>query len=110
MKSMSTGFFLSTLSMGYFVSSLLVSLVDKVSNGNWLRSNFDEAKLDYFYWMLAMLAVLNFSVFLVFAMKHQYKVQQYTASNGQEKEIQSWNHGAIEDTEKNKGSEEKEGL
>ncbi|KAF2292299.1 hypothetical protein GH714_018707 [Hevea brasiliensis] len=31
MKSMSTGLFLSTLSMGFFVSSLLVSIVDKVT-------------------------------------------------------------------------------
>ncbi|GMP66739.1 hypothetical protein CsSME_00026968 [Camellia sinensis var. sinensis] len=78
MKSTSTGFFLNTLSMGYFVSSLLVSLVDKVSNGNWLQSNLDEAKLDYFYWMLAVLAVVNFSVFLVFANCNETSIQSTT--------------------------------
>ncbi|CAN7074127.1 unnamed protein product [Brassica oleracea var. botrytis] len=36
MKSMSTGLFLSTVSMGFFVSSLLVSLVDKVTHKSWL--------------------------------------------------------------------------
>lgn len=94
--------------MGYFVSSLLVSLVDKVTNGNWLRSNLDEANLDNFYWILAVLAVLNFLVFLAFAAKHQYKVQ-LTTSSGWEKELKIWNDGSIEDPEKNKSAKEKEG-
>ncbi|XP_065873716.1 protein NRT1/ PTR FAMILY 6.4 [Euphorbia lathyris] len=77
MKSLSTGFFLSTLSMGFFVSSLLVSLVDQVTKNSWLRSNLNKGKLYNFYWLLAVLGSLNFLVFLVFARKHQYKVQQY---------------------------------
>lgn len=75
MKSMSTGFFLTTLSMGYFVSSLLVSIVDKVSKKRWLKSNLNKGKLDYFYWLLAVLGVLNFVLFLVLAMRHEYKAQ-----------------------------------
>lgn len=77
MKSMSTGLFLSTLSMGYFVSSLLVSLVDSATSGRWLRSDLNRGKLDNFYWMLAVLGVLNFWVFVVFAMRHSYKVHNY---------------------------------
>lgn len=73
MKSMSTGLFLSTVSMGFFVSSLLVSLVDKVTHKSWLRSNLNKARLNYFYWLLVVLGALNFFVFLLFAMKHQYK-------------------------------------
>ncbi|XP_057792702.1 protein NRT1/ PTR FAMILY 6.4 [Salvia miltiorrhiza] len=77
MKSMSTGLFLSTLSMGFFVSSLLVTLVDSVTNKKWLMSDLNRGKLENFYWMLAVLGVLNFVVFLVFAMRHRYKVQNY---------------------------------
>ncbi|KAF8044471.1 hypothetical protein N665_10171s0001 [Sinapis alba] len=73
MKSMSTGFFLSTVSMGFFVSSLLVSLVDRVTHKSWLRSNLNKARLNYFYWLLVVLGALNFLVFLLFAMRHQYK-------------------------------------
>ncbi|CAG7876783.1 unnamed protein product [Brassica rapa] len=73
MKSMSTGLFLSTISMGFFVSSLLVSLVDKVTHKSWLRSNLNKARLNYFYWLLVVLGAFNFLVFIVFAMKHQYK-------------------------------------
>ncbi|CAI8586545.1 unnamed protein product [Vicia faba] len=75
MKSMSTGFFLTTLSTGFFVSSLLVSIVDKVSKKRWLKSNLDKGRLDEFYWLLAVLGVLNFVFFLFLAMKHEYKVQ-----------------------------------
>lgn len=81
MKSMSTGLFLTTLSMGYFVSSLLVSIVDKVSKKRWLKSNLNKGRLDYFYWLLAVLGVLNFILFLVLAMKHQYKVQHNIEPN-----------------------------
>lgn len=77
MKSMSTGLFLSAISMGFFLSSLLVSLVDKVTNNGWLKSDLNQGKLNNFYWMLAVLAVLNFLVFLVISMRHQYKVQNY---------------------------------
>lgn len=77
MKSMSTGLFLSTLSMGFFVSSLLVTLVDSVTSKMWLRSDLNTGKLENFYWLLAILGVVNFGVFLVFAMRHRYKVQNY---------------------------------
>ncbi|KAK6157307.1 hypothetical protein DH2020_011555 [Rehmannia glutinosa] len=88
MKSMSTGLFLSTLSMGYFVSSLLVSLVDRVSDGKWLMSNLNRGRLENFYWMLAVLGVLNLGLFVVFAMRHQYKVQNYVVpENGGDEEI-----------------------
>ncbi|KAA8524738.1 hypothetical protein F0562_011161 [Nyssa sinensis] len=110
MKSMSTGLFLTTLSMGYFVSSLLVSLVDKVTKDSWLRSNLNEGKLENFYWMLAVLGALNFFAFLCFAMKHQYKVQKYINPNdGGVEEPKSWDDRVIEDVEKKESAEGKEG-
>ncbi|GAB2267031.1 hypothetical protein Dimus_002016 [Dionaea muscipula] len=60
--------------MGFFVSYLLVSIVHQVSNGKWLTSNLNQGSLEYLYWMLAVLGMLNFSVFIVLAMKHiEYK-------------------------------------
>ncbi|KAK4749770.1 hypothetical protein SAY87_027219 [Trapa incisa] len=88
MKSMSTGLFLSAISMGFFLSSLLVSLVDKVTDKSWLRSNLNKGKLNNFYWLLSFLGVLNFLVFLWFAMAHQYKVQNY-AVNREDEEIKT---------------------
>ncbi|KAJ0112025.1 hypothetical protein Patl1_01953 [Pistacia atlantica] len=89
MKSMSTGLFLSAISMGMFVSSLLVSLIDKVTQKSWLRSNLNKAKLENFYLVLAVFGVINFLVFLVFAMRHVYKIQPTVkGSNSGEKELQ----------------------
>uniref|UniRef100_A0A0D9VHK2 Major facilitator superfamily (MFS) profile domain-containing protein n=1 Tax=Leersia perrieri TaxID=77586 RepID=A0A0D9VHK2_9ORYZ len=73
MKSMSTGLFLVTLSMGFFLSSFLVFVVDAVTKGSWIRNDLDAGRLDLFYWMLAVLGVANFAVFIVFASRHEYK-------------------------------------
>lgn len=90
MKSMSTGLFLATLSMGFFLSSLLVSLVDKATNGGWIKNNLNKGRLDYFYWMLAVLGVINFLVFLGFASRHQYKVQRVEVKNQGGCELDEW--------------------
>ncbi|KAG8071211.1 hypothetical protein GUJ93_ZPchr0006g46002 [Zizania palustris] len=73
MKSMSTGLFLVTLSMGFFLSSFLVFLTDAVTRGTWIRNNLDAGRLDLFYGMLAVLGVVNFAVFVVFSRRHEYK-------------------------------------
>ncbi|XP_050247929.1 protein NRT1/ PTR FAMILY 6.4 [Quercus robur] len=100
MKSMSTGLFLSTISMGFFVSSLLVSIVEKVTNKSWLKSDLNMGKVDNFYWLLAVLGLLNFFIFLTFAMRHQYKEKQHisTYDNG-EKELKTLNGLTVDKTE-----------
>lgn len=110
MKSMSTGLFLSTLSMGFFMSSLLVSIVHKVTNGSWLKSNLNNGRLEDFYWMLAVLGVLNYLVFLVFSCRHQYKAQNLsTTLEDSEEELKNWNNTSINDNaEKNPNDAEKE--
>ncbi|KAG5569932.1 hypothetical protein H5410_059698 [Solanum commersonii] len=109
MKSMSTGLFLSTLSMGFFISSLLVSIVHKVTNGSWLKNNLNNGKLDYFYWLLAVLGALNYFVFLVFSTRHQYKTQHLsTTLEDSEEELKNWNDTSIDNTQKNPNDAEKE--
>lgn len=72
MKTMSTGLFLTTLSLGFFVSSFLVSIVKKVTGSNdggqgWLADNINHGRLDCFYGLLAVLGIVNFLLFLVCA-------------------------------------------
>ncbi|XP_020259162.1 protein NRT1/ PTR FAMILY 6.4 [Asparagus officinalis] len=83
MKSMSTGLFLTTLALGFFLSSVLVSLVDEATDGGWIRNNLNKGRLDYFYWMLAVLGVINFILFLYFASRHEYKAQNLDWKNDQ---------------------------
>ncbi|KAG7015664.1 Protein NRT1/ PTR FAMILY 6.3, partial [Cucurbita argyrosperma subsp. argyrosperma] len=77
MKTMSTGLFLSTLSLGCFFSSFLVTIVHKITGGKpWLADNLNQGKLYNFYWLLAILSGLNFGVYLVCAKWYVYKDQR----------------------------------
>ncbi|KAI3414428.1 uncharacterized protein J3R85_016329 [Psidium guajava] len=56
-------------SFGFYFSSLLVSLVNKVTasngDGGWLGENdLNKDRLDLFYWLLAVLSFLNFLNYL----------------------------------------------
>lgn len=75
MKTMSTGLFLSTLSLGFFFSSLLVTIVHTITGDKhpWLADNLNQGKLYNFYWLLAVLSVLNLGLFLVGARWYAYK-------------------------------------
>ncbi|KAM5572855.1 protein NRT1/ PTR FAMILY 6.3 [Rosa sericea] len=75
MKTMSTGLFLSTLSLGFFFSSLLVTIVHKVTGDRkpWLADNLNQGKLYDFYWLLAILSALNMLIYLVCAKWYVYK-------------------------------------
>lgn len=87
MKTMSTGLFLSTLSLGFFVSSILVTVVHKLTGNKrpWIADNLNQGRLDYFYWLLAGLSVINFLVYLVFAKWYRYK-DKWLAEEGYEVE------------------------
>ncbi|KAJ8543546.1 hypothetical protein K7X08_006069 [Anisodus acutangulus] len=75
MKTMSTGLFISTISLGFFFSSILVSIVDKVTvkTRPWLADNLNQGKLSNFYWLLAILSVLNMMLFFYSAKRYVYK-------------------------------------
>ncbi|GAB2216061.1 hypothetical protein Droror1_Dr00023828 [Drosera rotundifolia] len=71
MKTMSTGLFLTTLSFGFFLSSLLVAIVKNVTGGStgkgWLADNINHGRLDLFYGLLAILSMVNFVMFIISA-------------------------------------------
>lgn len=69
MKTMSTGLFLSTISLGFFFSSILVTVVHKVTGHGkpWLPDNLNKGKLFDFYWLLAVIGIVNLGLFLVAA-------------------------------------------
>ncbi|KAH0742055.1 hypothetical protein KY290_035098 [Solanum tuberosum] len=75
MKTMSTGLFLSTLALGFFFSSILVTIVHMVTGTThpWIADNLNQGKLHDFYWLLAILSVLNLMVFLYTSKTYVYK-------------------------------------
>ncbi|KAA0061599.1 hypothetical protein IC582_011911 [Cucumis melo] len=91
MKTMSTGLFLTTLSLGFFVSSFLVAVVKRVTGSmdgqGWLADNINYARLDCFYGLLAILSAINFVAFLVCAVwykpqKPKQLLEMETSTNG----------------------------
>uniref|UniRef100_A0A0E0K7J2 Major facilitator superfamily (MFS) profile domain-containing protein n=1 Tax=Oryza punctata TaxID=4537 RepID=A0A0E0K7J2_ORYPU len=75
MKTMSTGLFLSTLSLGFFFSTALVTVVHKLtaSRRPWLADNLDDGRLDNFYWLLAGISGVNLAVFVAAARGYVYR-------------------------------------
>uniref|UniRef100_A0A0D9XM97 Major facilitator superfamily (MFS) profile domain-containing protein n=1 Tax=Leersia perrieri TaxID=77586 RepID=A0A0D9XM97_9ORYZ len=80
MKTMSTGLFLSTCAIGFFFSTLLVTIVHKITGGHgggggggWLADNLDKGRLDYFYWLLAVISAINLVFFTFAARGYVYK-------------------------------------
>ncbi|KAL8257080.1 hypothetical protein R6Q59_029121 [Mikania micrantha] len=73
MKSMGTAISWCSLAFGYYTSSIVVEVVNKVSNG-WLASNnLNRDKLNYFYWLLAGLSLVNLGFYLMCASWYKYK-------------------------------------
>ncbi|MCD7460534.1 hypothetical protein HAX54_043700 [Datura stramonium] len=78
MKSLSMAISWSSLAFGYFTSSVVVSVINKVSGGWLANNNLNKDKLDYFYWLLAGVSVLNFGFYLLCASWYKYKKPELT--------------------------------
>ncbi|CAN4098767.1 unnamed protein product [Withania somnifera] len=77
MRSLCSALALTTIALGNYLSSLLVTIVMKITamNGKpgWIPDNLNYGHIDYFYYLLAVLSVLNFGVYLVIAKWYTYK-------------------------------------
>ncbi|XP_030475893.1 protein NRT1/ PTR FAMILY 4.5-like [Syzygium oleosum] len=80
MRSLSTSFSWLSLSIGYYLNSVFVRLIDTVTQGlgkskrGWLQGRDMNANhAERFYWFLAILSVLNFVNYLFWANWYKYK-------------------------------------
>ncbi|CAN4108311.1 unnamed protein product [Withania somnifera] len=80
MRSLSTSFTWISVSLGYFLSSVLVDIINSVtkrrapSKKGWLVGlDLDQNNLHLFYWFLAILSGLNFLNYLYWASWYKYK-------------------------------------
>ncbi|KAG9441488.1 hypothetical protein H6P81_017342 [Aristolochia fimbriata] len=73
MKSLGTAISWCSLGFGYYLSSVVVDVVNKASGG-WLASNnLNRDQLNYFYWLLAALSVFNLGFYLLCSSWYRYK-------------------------------------
>ncbi|KAM0949354.1 putative proton-dependent oligopeptide transporter family, MFS transporter superfamily [Dioscorea sansibarensis] len=79
MKSLGTSYSYTSLGIGNFLSSYLLSTVSHITKKNghkgWIRNNLNEARLDYYYAFFTILNLLNFFVFLILARLYVYKTE-----------------------------------
>jgi dipeptide/tripeptide permease len=77
MKSLSGAFFSFSMGLSSFLSGILISTIHKISlrarTGDWLPEDLNRGRLEYLYYMIAALKVLNFGYFLVYAKWYRYK-------------------------------------
>ncbi|XP_047325686.1 protein NRT1/ PTR FAMILY 5.3-like [Impatiens glandulifera] len=77
MKSLGTAYFTTSLGIGYFLSSFLLSTVAQVTkrkngDGGWIQNNLNVSHLDYYYAFYAVLSLINFMFFQFVARKFVY--------------------------------------
>lgn len=76
MRSLGSALYLSTVATGSFISSLLVSIVTKITyneNGGWIGNDLNQSHMDYFYWLLAALSIINLAAYILCASCYTYK-------------------------------------
>ncbi|GMY28583.1 protein NRT1/ PTR FAMILY 4.5-like [Fagus crenata] len=73
MKSLSTAISWCSVAFGYFLSTVVVEVVNKASGGWLANNNINRDKLNYFYWLLSVLSVVNFGAYLLCASWYKYK-------------------------------------
>ncbi|XVE91417.1 hypothetical protein REPUB_Repub01dG0007700 [Reevesia pubescens] len=75
MRSTATALFWTSIAAGDYTSTLLVTLVHKFTD--WLpNKNLNKGKLEYFYWLLTILQILNYVYYLICAKFYTFKPLQ----------------------------------
>ncbi|KAG2321550.1 hypothetical protein Bca52824_014763 [Brassica carinata] len=78
MRSIANSLFSLSFAGSNYLSSLIVTIVHEFSGGHdrpdWLNKNLNAGKLDYFYYLIAVLGVFNLVYFWYCARGYRYKV------------------------------------
>ncbi|TYH96684.1 hypothetical protein ES332_A12G194800v1 [Gossypium tomentosum] len=77
MKSIGGSLFYCGLAGSNYFSSLLIFIIHRTTNrtatGNWLKEDLNKGRLDYYYYIIAGLGILNLGYFLLCASWYKYK-------------------------------------
>jgi peptide/histidine transporter 3/4 len=76
LRSLGVALYLSIIGIGSFLSSFLVSVIEKATGrdgrDSWFADNLNRAHLDYFYWLLAGINAVALAAFLCCAKSYIY--------------------------------------
>jgi dipeptide/tripeptide permease len=89
MKSLGTSYTSTSMAVGYFMSSILLSSVSQITKKQgrgWIQNNLNESRLDNYYMFFAVLNLLNFILFLVVIRFYEYRADVTQSANVEQKE------------------------
>ncbi|KAL5973576.1 hypothetical protein ACLOJK_030227 [Asimina triloba] len=76
LRSIGLSLYLCIFGIGSFLSSLLISVIETATSGpgkvSWFSNNLNRAHLDYFYWLLAGLSMIELALYIYFAKSYIY--------------------------------------
>ncbi|KAK6927366.1 Proton-dependent oligopeptide transporter family [Dillenia turbinata] len=88
MSSIAVAIFTLEMSVGNLVASLMVNTVNRVTEKDgktsWLSTNLNKGHLDYYYWLITTLGVLNFGYFIFCCWIYGPTDEQNTLESGEE--------------------------
>jgi dipeptide/tripeptide permease len=78
MRSLATSLSWASLALGYYLSSVLVSIVNSATGRGghrpWLQgASLNHYHLERFYWVMCVLSTLNYLFFLFWAIRYKYR-------------------------------------
>ncbi|KAL8130887.1 hypothetical protein AgCh_006987 [Apium graveolens] len=85
MKSLGTAFTWFSSAIGYYLSTVIVNVVDDVSGGWFKSNNLNRDKLNYYYYLFAGLSALNFGFYLLCSSWYRYKDVEVKKIEGESK-------------------------
>lgn len=76
LRSIGLALYLSAMGIGNFLSSFLISIVEKTTGGNgedgWISDNLNQGHIDYFYYLLAGISLGAFVIYIYAAKSYVY--------------------------------------
>ncbi|KAJ1438975.1 Proton-dependent oligopeptide transporter family [Sesbania bispinosa] len=85
MRSLAGSLFFCGLAGSSYLSSLLISIIHRMTaksaTGNWLPQDLNKGRLDYFYYIITALEVINLGYFILCARWYRYKGANTSSSD-----------------------------
>lgn len=83
MRSLGIAFYLSVIGAASFLSSLIITVVDHLTERHggrsWFGKDLNTSRLDKFYWLLAGAGAANLVFYVMLARRYSYKNVQKVA-------------------------------
>ncbi|KAJ6818094.1 putative protein NRT1/ PTR FAMILY 2.11 [Iris pallida] len=93
MRSLAGALFFCNMAVSSYVSGFMVTIVHRTTGGkgreSWLAEDLNKGKLDYFYFLIAAMGVVNLAYFLACASWYRYKALDTDTDTDHEVELEA---------------------